>query len=170
MLFAFSLFGFLLTYVITSTYIVGIDLILMSPIVDNCYLRHNPVTYPFRSSPYKVNGDPLTEVPLKKVTAPQSLYDQDDLWALVYQIDSICQEKSYFDSFACYDSQYDHFFNYGRNSYRNDKSLFRNLIDNDPDVVSEYCHSIQYHFLKSRFSTVSRTLSCSPNKDMFRYE
>ncbi len=168
MLFVLSIFGLLLTYVITSIYNVGMELILVSPIVHYCCLRHNPVSYPFRLSPYKVNGNPLTTVPLKKVEAPKPLNNQEDLWKLVHQIDSICLNKSYFDSFSCYDSYYSHFYNYGKESYRNDKSLFRNLINNDPIVVSEYCESIGFHSLISRFSTVSQPLSDSSNKELLR--
>ena len=170
MLFVLSLFGLLLTYAISSIYNVGMKLILLSPVVHYCHLRYTSVSYPFRASPYKVNGKPLTEVPLEKVEAPQPLNNQEDLWKLVHQIDRVCRKKSYFDSFSCYDSYYSHFFNYGKNSYRNDKSLFRNLINNDPVVVSEHCQSIGFHYLLSRFSTVSRTLSDSSNKELFRQE
>ena len=168
MLFVLSFFGLLLVNTLSSIYNVDRKQILLSPIVHYCCWRHNPVSYPFRLSPYKVNGNPLTTVPLEKVEAPKPLNNQEDLWKLVHQIDSICLNKSYFDSFSCYDSYYSHFYNYGKESYRNDKSLFRNLINNDPIVVSEHCESIGFHSLISRFSTVSQPLSDSSNKELLR--
>lgn len=168
MLSVLSFFGLLLINAISFIFNVNMEQFLLSPVSHYCYLREIPISYPFRVSPYKVNGNPLTKVPLEKVEAPKPLNNQEELWELVHKIDSICRNKSYYDSFSCYDSHYSHFFNYGKKSYRNDKSLFRNLINNDPVVVSEHCQSIGFHDLLSRFSTVSQTLSNSSNKELFR--
>lgn len=170
MLFQYPLFSWvsiLLTYVFSSVY-SGMELKYYSSSVHLCHSRHLHICYPSRNSPYKVDGNPLTEVPLEKVEAPKPLNNQEDLWKLVHEIDIVCMNKSYYDSFSCYDTHYTHFFNYQKISYRNDRSLFRNLINNDPVVISEHCESNWYCDLLLRFWTVFGSSLWSSNQELHR--